>query len=207
MKKLTILTGLTLICIFLSGTNSWGYSYRCQIVQIIHHAHGAIVHVAPSAAETGFTEESKVFVTNDTESKSQWMFDMLLTAASGNLEVIISTIWPISWAPQRIVGITLIASNTDSDEERSESYYGPVFLETYSVNSSGSFYYVSDPQKLPEKAIAVRVPTYNASLTSLMTSAFMNGKPVLVAPSQRWWLGPNKLAWTIRAAKIVYAED
>jgi hypothetical protein len=68
MKKLTILTGLTLICIFLSGTNSWGYSYRCQIVQIIHHAHGAIVHVAPSAAETGFTEESKVFVTNDTES-------------------------------------------------------------------------------------------------------------------------------------------
>jgi len=192
---------LALGCVFLLGTNSWAGVYQCQILKIIHHSDSVVVHVSPGITETGFTEESRLAIKNDVNSRG--MIDMVLSAAAGNMEIIVTTTGGMSWSPQTIFELTIVALDIDVNEERSQ-YYGPVFIETYSADNQGNYYYVNDPTKLPENAIAVRVPPHQAALTSLMTSAFMNGKGVYVAPSHRWWLGNNKLAWTIYAAKFDY---
>lgn len=93
-----------------------------------------------------------------------------------------------------------------SDELRAsqrQEYYGPVFLTQYSVDKGASYFWVDDPNKLPEKAVAARVPLDKTALTNLMVSAWQTGKKVMVAPGHRWWLPGGKLAWTIWAAKIV----
>lgn len=200
MKKSVMLVGLALICVFLLGTKSWGYSYRCEILKIVHRADGAVVHVAPGLGETGFTEESRVFFSSD--AKSRGMFDMLLSAASANMEIVASTTAPISWIPRLVNRLTIIASDSESSEQRGVDYHGPVSLTSYTADNNGSYYFVSDPSQLPENAVAVRVPTHEATLAALMTTAYMNGKSVLVAVSNRWWLGQDQLAWTIYSAKI-----
>ena len=182
---------LALSYVLLLGTNSWAGSYQCQILKIIHSPDGVMVHVNPGVTETGFTGESKVFIKNDAQSKG--MIDMLLSAASGNMEIIINTVGEISWAPQTVNSMAIVVSDVDSPEQRAP-WYGPVFLESYAVDHTGSYYFVSDPKKLPENAIAVRVPPHQPAIASLMTSAFMNGKSVSVIVSHRWWLGSGKLA-------------
>jgi len=89
-------------------------------------------------------------------------------------------------------------------EARYQEYYGPVFLDSYTADNQGSYFYVDDPGKLPERAVAVRVPPHLPAIASLLATAFNGGQKVLVAPGHRWWLGQNKLAWTIWAAKISY---
>lgn len=83
-----------------------------------------------------------------------------------------------------------------------QDYFGPVLLTKYSVDNQGSYFWVDDPNKLPEKAVAVRVPPHKPTLASLMVSAYNGGKKVMVAPGHRWWLPGPELAWTIWAAKI-----
>lgn len=85
-----------------------------------------------------------------------------------------------------------------------KEFYGPVFIDSYTADSQGSYFYVDDPAKLPERAIAVRVPPHLPAVASLLATAFNGGQKVLVAPGHRWWLGQNKLAWTIYKAKISY---
>ena len=190
---------LALGCVFLLGTNSWAGNYQCEILKVVYHPDVIIIHVNPGITETGFTEESRLAIINDANSSK--MIDMVLTAAAGNMEILVSTTGGISWCPQTVIELTILPSDAVVNEGRGE-YYGPVFIDTYSADNQGNYYYVDDPSKLPENAIAVRVPPHQAALTSLMTSAFTNGKGVYVAPSHRWWLGNNKLAWTIYAAKM-----
>ena len=87
-------------------------------------------------------------------------------------------------------------------ETQDSDFYGPVLLTRYEVNPQGSIFYVNDPAKLPERAVAVRVAPQDTTLLNLMTFAYSSGKAVMVAPANRWWLGNNILAWTIWAAKI-----
>jgi hypothetical protein len=201
MKKAFVLIGLVFGCILLLSTESWSYySYRCEILELVSQPDGAIITVAPAPTETGFSENSRVYVSN--EPASRVMFEMVLSAASRNMEIIVSTTGRISWAPQIVQSLTIIASDSETSEQRSPDFQGPIFLKSYSVDNTGSYYYVSDPNNLPENAIAVRVPTFKPTLASFMTTAFMNGKSVLVAVSNRWWLGQGQLAWTIYAAKM-----
>lgn len=98
-------------------------------------------------------------------------------------------------------------SDRVQDEGASEAreradFYGPVFLTSYEADGQGSYFWVDKPEKLPENAVAVRVPTDKPSLLSILSTAFNGGKPVMVAPGHRWWLSGGKLAWTIWAAKI-----
>jgi hypothetical protein len=88
-------------------------------------------------------------------------------------------------------------------ESRDSDFFGPVSLISYEANAGGSIFYVDNPDKLPERAVAARVAIQDTALMNLMTLAYSSHKPVLVAPANRWWLGQNKLAWTIWAAKIV----
>jgi len=81
-------------------------------------------------------------------------------------------------------------------------FYGPVKLISWQADGQGSYFWVDDPNKLPERAIAVRVPLSEQSLLQLLQHAFQSGTRVEVAPGHRWWLGQNQLAWTIYAAKL-----
>jgi hypothetical protein len=83
-----------------------------------------------------------------------------------------------------------------------QDYFGPVLLTKYAVDNQGSYFWVDDPNKLPEKAVAVRVPPHKPTLASFMVSAYNGGKKVMVAPGHRWWLPGPELAWTIWAAKM-----
>ena len=197
--KPATLVMLALVCFFLLGTNSWAELYQCQILKIIDQSDYVLVHVNPGATETNFTEESRLLFNNN--AKSRAMLDLVLSAAAGKMEIIVNTIGQISWEPRIVNRLEIVVLDVDMNEERTQ-YYGPVLITNYSADNKGSYYYVDDPTKLPENAIAVRVPPSQAALASLMTSAFMNGKGVHVAPSHRWWLGNNKLAWTIYAAKF-----
>jgi len=193
---------LVLGYVFLAGTNSWAYTYKCQILQILYHSDGIMVHVNPGVTETGFTEKSRVFLRDDAESKR--MVDMMLSAASGNMEIIVSLAVRISWEPQIVNALTIVVSDVDSVNRT--TYHGPVFLERYSADHNGSYFFVSDPKKLPENAVALRVPSHEPALASLMISAFNSGKQVLVAVSNRWTLASGDLAWTIYAAKFAYGD-
>jgi hypothetical protein len=83
-----------------------------------------------------------------------------------------------------------------------QDYFGPVLLTKYSVDKAAHFFWVNDPKKLPENAVAVRVIIEKTSLANLMRSAYQGGKQVKVAPGHRYWLEGGKLAWTIWAAMI-----
>ncbi|MCP5050320.1 MAG: hypothetical protein GY940_24345 [bacterium] len=85
-----------------------------------------------------------------------------------------------------------------------QEYYGPVFLTSFIVSGGASIFYVDDPNKLPEHAVAVRVPPYEQALASMLSGAMHAGKPVSVVPGHRWHLGQNKIAWTIWKAKNEY---
>ncbi len=87
---------------------------------------------------------------------------------------------------------------------RSHEFYGPIHMERAEVDNQGSYFYVDDPTKLPERAIAIRVPPNEPVLATMLSSAFYGGKSIRVAPANRWWLGEDKLAWTIHSAKIDY---
>jgi hypothetical protein len=71
------------------------------------------------------------------------------------------------------------------------------------VDKKGHYFWVDDPKKLPENAVAVRVPLFKTDLANLMLLAYNGRKKVEVAPGHRWWLPGPELAWTIWAAKIV----
>ncbi len=203
MKKFMLSLMLTLSTICLTTTGSWAYavySYQCQIVKITYDTYGTMVHVVPGVKETGFSDEARVFIDNYNEA-SKTMLDMVLSAGSGDKEIIIGTEGKISWAPQLVQNISVVVSDEESAQERT-TYHGPLTLKSYAVDNNGSYYYVEDPSNLPENAVAVRVPTHKPTLASFMTNAYMNGKKVLVVISHRWWLGPNELAWTIYAAKL-----
>jgi hypothetical protein len=53
-----------------------------------------------------------------------------------------------------------------------QDYFGPVLLTKYAVDNQGSYFWVDDPNKLPEKAVAVRVPPHKPTLASFMVSAY-----------------------------------
>lgn len=83
-----------------------------------------------------------------------------------------------------------------------QDYFGPVLLTKYAVDKGAHYFWVDDPKKLPEGAVAARVPLFETDLANLMLSAYNGGKKVKVAPGHRWWLEGGKLAWTIWAAMI-----
>ncbi|UCH97801.1 MAG: hypothetical protein JSV88_13370 [Candidatus Aminicenantes bacterium] len=83
-----------------------------------------------------------------------------------------------------------------------QDYFGPVLLTKYAVDKAAHFFWVDDPDKLPEKAVAARVILEKTALANLMLSAYQGGKKVSVAPGHRYWLEGGKLAWTIWAARI-----
>lgn len=83
-----------------------------------------------------------------------------------------------------------------------QDYFGPVLLTKYAVDKAAHFFWVDDPNKLPEKAVAVRVIIEKTALANLMLSAYNGRKKVKVAPGHRYWLEGGKLAWTIWAAMI-----
>ncbi|MDZ7696437.1 MAG: hypothetical protein U5R49_05740 [Deltaproteobacteria bacterium] len=203
MKRAIFFITIMFSFVILTAMTSWAlsvYSYQCQIVKIVHDTGGTIVHVIPGIQETNFSDEARVFIDNDQQSEA--IRDMVLSAASGGKEIVISTIARISWTPQMIESVSIVVSDDNLDQQREVVYHGPLVLTSYAVDNNGSYYYVKDPSNLPENAIAVRVPPHKPTLAAFMTNAYMNKTSVSVAISHRWWLGPDKLAWTIYAAKL-----
>ena len=98
--------------------------------------------------------------------------------------------------------ITVPVEKPGKLETSRQQYFGPVLLTKYAVDNGAHYFWVDDPNKLPEKAVAVRVPLFKPDLANLMQSAYNGGKKVKVAPGHRWWLEGGKLAWTIWSAMI-----
>ncbi|MDQ1352621.1 MAG: hypothetical protein QG657_2927 [Acidobacteriota bacterium] len=99
--------------------------------------------------------------------------------------------------------ISLDEQKNLTGEQRAQ-FYGPFFLIDIQIEGSGTIYFVDKPNLLPESAVAARVAYDDVDLKALMSHAFYNGKPVLVAPAQRWHLDQVRIAWTIYAAKMAY---
>ncbi|GEM_PF-4515503 len=80
-------------------------------------------------------------------------------------------------------------------------YYGALKLVGYEFREChGHVYMVDDPEKLPETAVGVRVPS-GSELQPFLFHVFTTDKLVYVAPAQRYWWEDGKLLWTIHAAK------
>ena len=84
--------------------------------------------------------------------------------------------------------------------ERSQ-YYGPVTLVSYEYREPhGHIYMVNDPNKLPERAVGVRIPS-NSPLQQFLFDSYKSKRPIYVAPAHRYWWEGGKLLWTIFGAK------
>jgi hypothetical protein len=102
------------------------------------------------------------------------------------------------------IGEHIIQDEGMENMEARQEYYGPVFLTEYVVSNGDSYFWVDDPSKLPENAIAVRVPDHKPVLANMLTTAGLNGKPVSISHTHRWNMGEGKIAWTIWRAKIEF---
>jgi hypothetical protein len=105
---------------------------------------------------------------------------------------------------QESLGEHIIQDEGMENSKIKQEYFGPVFLINYIVSGGASYFYVDDPTKLPENAIAVRVPPHEPTLASMISSAMLAGKAVSVSPGHRWHMGAGKIAWTIWRAKIEF---
>ena len=80
-------------------------------------------------------------------------------------------------------------------------YYGPVKLVSYEYRPChGHIYMVNDPNKLPEKAVGVRVPL-DSQMRQFLFYAFTSKIDIDVAPANRYWWTGGTLLWTLQSAK------